>query len=116
MKIHSNDFRVREGDDVDLKKWPTKVAPVYKSKDRYKELLQDADIRHSAMCFPVSETSRVLSYFEPQPISNDRKINSLAVRLARNKTIRREPMTFSRLALSWAAISFAGEIHHPASL
>ncbi len=41
MKIHSNDFRVREGDDVDLKKWPTKVAPVYKSKDRYKELLEE---------------------------------------------------------------------------
>ena len=31
MKINSKDFRVREGDEVDLKKWPTKVDPVYKS-------------------------------------------------------------------------------------
>ena len=40
MKISSKDFRVREGDDVDLKKWPTKVDPVYKSKEQYQELLQ----------------------------------------------------------------------------
>jgi len=39
MKIHSNDFRVREGDKVNLKKWPTKVDPVYKSKEQYQELL-----------------------------------------------------------------------------
>jgi PPK2 family polyphosphate:nucleotide phosphotransferase len=39
MKIDSKDFRVREGDDVNLKKWPTKVDPVYKSKDQYHELL-----------------------------------------------------------------------------
>jgi PPK2 family polyphosphate:nucleotide phosphotransferase len=41
MKIHSNDFRVREGDEVNLKKWPTKVDPVYKSKEHYKELLEE---------------------------------------------------------------------------
>jgi PPK2 family polyphosphate:nucleotide phosphotransferase len=41
MKISSNDFRVREGDEVDLKKWPTKVEPVYKSKEQYQELLQE---------------------------------------------------------------------------
>jgi PPK2 family polyphosphate:nucleotide phosphotransferase len=40
MKIHSKDFRVREEDEVDLKKWPTKVDPVYKSKEQYQELLQ----------------------------------------------------------------------------
>ena len=39
MKISSKDFRVREGDDVDLKKWPTLVDPVYKSKEQYQELL-----------------------------------------------------------------------------
>ena len=41
MKIHSKDFRVAEGDKVNLDKWPTKVHPVYASKDQYKELLQD---------------------------------------------------------------------------
>jgi PPK2 family polyphosphate:nucleotide phosphotransferase len=40
MKIHSKDFRVREGDEVYLKKWPTKVDPVYKSKEQYQELLK----------------------------------------------------------------------------
>ena len=41
MKIHSKDFRVAEGDEVNLKKWPTKVDPVYKSKDQYKKLLEE---------------------------------------------------------------------------
>jgi polyphosphate kinase 2 (PPK2 family) len=41
MKIHSKDFRVREGHGVDLKKWPTKVDPVYKSKEQYKKLLEE---------------------------------------------------------------------------
>src|ERR1700689_3331770 len=41
MKIDSNDFRVREGDEVNLKKWPTKVDPVYKSKEQYKKLLEE---------------------------------------------------------------------------
>src|ERR1700691_4742451 len=39
MKIDSKDFRVREGDAVNLRKWPTIVAPVYKSKEHYQELL-----------------------------------------------------------------------------
>jgi PPK2 family polyphosphate:nucleotide phosphotransferase len=41
MKISSEDFRVREGDEVDLKKRPTKVDPVYKSKEQYQELLKE---------------------------------------------------------------------------
>ena len=48
MKISSNDFRVREGDDVDLKKWPTMVDPVTKSKKQYQELLEDHVARLSA--------------------------------------------------------------------
>ena len=41
MKINSKDFRVREGNEVDLKKWPTKVDPVYKSKEQYTKLLEE---------------------------------------------------------------------------
>ncbi len=41
MKINSKDFRVREGDEVDLIKWPTKVEPVYTSKEQYKKLLEE---------------------------------------------------------------------------
>jgi PPK2 family polyphosphate:nucleotide phosphotransferase len=48
MKISSKEFRVREGDDVDLKKWPTKVDRVYKSKEQYHELLADHVARLSA--------------------------------------------------------------------
>ena len=40
MKIHSKDFRVSEGDEVDLKNWPTFVDPVYKSKEQYREFLE----------------------------------------------------------------------------
>jgi len=39
MKIKSKDFRVKEGDKVNLKKWPTLVDPVYHSKEEYQELL-----------------------------------------------------------------------------
>jgi PPK2 family polyphosphate:nucleotide phosphotransferase len=41
MKIHIKDFRVREGDEVNLEKWPTKVDPIYKSKKQYKALLEN---------------------------------------------------------------------------
>jgi PPK2 family polyphosphate:nucleotide phosphotransferase len=41
VKKHYNDFRVREGDEVDLKRWPTKVDPVYKSKKQYKKVLEE---------------------------------------------------------------------------
>ena len=39
MKINSKDFRVLEGHEVNLKKWPTTVKPVYKSKEQYHQLL-----------------------------------------------------------------------------
>jgi PPK2 family polyphosphate:nucleotide phosphotransferase len=41
MKIQSGDFRVPAGDKVDLRKWPTRVSPVYKSKKQYQELLHE---------------------------------------------------------------------------
>jgi len=41
MKIDTQDFRVREGEKVNLKKWPTEVSPVYKSKEQYQQLLQE---------------------------------------------------------------------------
>ncbi len=39
MKINSKDFRVRPGEKVDLRKWPTIVKPYCKTKERYRELL-----------------------------------------------------------------------------
>ena len=49
MKIDCKEFRVREGDKVHLEKWPTKVDPVYKSKDQYKSLLEEHVAKLSAM-------------------------------------------------------------------
>jgi len=49
MRIHTKDFRVREGDEVHLEKWPTKVDPVYKSKDQYKSLLEEHVAKLSSM-------------------------------------------------------------------
>src|SRR6266704_752951 len=41
MKIDSDDFRVREGKKLDLKKWPTDVTPYYKSKKHLKNMLRE---------------------------------------------------------------------------
>jgi PPK2 family polyphosphate:nucleotide phosphotransferase len=40
MRISSKDFRVREGEKVNLKIWPTTVDPVYKSKKKYEDMLK----------------------------------------------------------------------------
>jgi PPK2 family polyphosphate:nucleotide phosphotransferase len=49
MKIASKDFRVREEDKVDLKKWPTIIDPVYRSKKHYQELLSEHVARLSSL-------------------------------------------------------------------
>lgn len=41
MSINTKKFRVREDSRVDLKKWPTRVDPVYKSDGDYQKLLED---------------------------------------------------------------------------
>jgi len=44
MKIKSEDFQVQEGEKVNLRKWPTLVEPVYKSKKKYhKHLTKQVD-------------------------------------------------------------------------
>jgi PPK2 family polyphosphate:nucleotide phosphotransferase len=40
MRINSKDFRVRPGEKVKLKKWPTTVQPFCRSKKRYQKLLE----------------------------------------------------------------------------
>lgn|SRR5574341_229142 len=39
MTIRPDDFRVRPGEPVDVKEWPTRVKPVYASKGHYRKLL-----------------------------------------------------------------------------
>jgi PPK2 family polyphosphate:nucleotide phosphotransferase len=49
MTINSKDFLVREGGDVNLKKWPTLIDPVCKSKEQYSELLDEHVAQLSSM-------------------------------------------------------------------
>src|SRR5450755_1790968 len=49
MKIVPNDFRLREGDKVNPRKWPTLIDPVYKSKAKYRKLLEHHVEQLSAM-------------------------------------------------------------------
>ncbi len=41
MKINVKEFRVRPGADVSLRQWPTSTKPLFKSKKRYQELLEE---------------------------------------------------------------------------
>ncbi len=49
MTINSKNFRVREGEDVNLGKWPTQIDPVYKSKEQYAKLLDEHVAQLSSM-------------------------------------------------------------------
>ena len=40
MDMEPNDFRVREGAEVRLKEWPTRVDPVYATNEEYQDLLR----------------------------------------------------------------------------
>jgi PPK2 family polyphosphate:nucleotide phosphotransferase len=66
MKINSKDFQVREGDPVDLKKWPTLVDPVYKSKDQYQKILREhvAQLSLQQQLLYASNSHAVLLIFQ----------------------------------------------------
>ena len=49
MKIRTDDYRVPEGEAVDLAKWSTKVKPAYKSHSDYKRMLADHVTELSAL-------------------------------------------------------------------
>jgi PPK2 family polyphosphate:nucleotide phosphotransferase len=49
MKINIGDFRVHEGDEVNLRKWPTGIKHVCKSKKHYKNRLEDHVAQLSAL-------------------------------------------------------------------
>jgi len=39
MEISSSEFRVLEGDEVNFRKWPTRIKSIYTSKEHYQKLL-----------------------------------------------------------------------------
>ena len=49
MKISAKDFRVRDGDEVNLRKWLTTVKPVYGSREHYHKLLGEHVARLSSL-------------------------------------------------------------------
>ena len=49
MKINPKDFRLAKGNTVSLKRWPTLIEPVYRSKAQYKKLLDHHVEQMSAM-------------------------------------------------------------------
>ena len=49
MKINPDDFRVAEGDKVDLAQLPTRIKPVYTSKPQYREILAQHVAQLSAL-------------------------------------------------------------------
>jgi PPK2 family polyphosphate:nucleotide phosphotransferase len=48
-RIDPNDFRVSPGKKVKLKDWPTRVKPVYATKEQYKEILEDHVLKMSSL-------------------------------------------------------------------
>jgi PPK2 family polyphosphate:nucleotide phosphotransferase len=66
MKINPRDFRVQEGGRVNLKKWPTKVDPVYKSKEQYQKLLEEhvAELSSQQQLLYSSNRHAVLLIFQ----------------------------------------------------
>ena len=47
--IDPEDFRVSPGKKVKLKDWPTRVKPVYATKEQYKEILEDHVLKMSSL-------------------------------------------------------------------
>jgi len=66
MKIDSKDFRVREGEEVNLRQWPTKVKPVYKSKEHYEKFLAEhvAQLSAQQQLLYASNRHAVLMIFQ----------------------------------------------------
>jgi PPK2 family polyphosphate:nucleotide phosphotransferase len=66
MKIRLDDYRVKEGEAVDLKKLPTRTAPLYGSKEEYQLLLRQQVERLSALqpMLYASERGALLIIFQ----------------------------------------------------
>jgi PPK2 family polyphosphate:nucleotide phosphotransferase len=65
-RINSKDFRVPPGDKVDLKKWPTKVEPLFKSMKQYHKLLKDhvEELSETQRVHYASDRQAVLIIFQ----------------------------------------------------
>ena len=66
MKFNPNDFRVREGEEVKLRKWPSRVAPFYKSEHHYQKLLGEhvAQLSAQQQLLYASNSHAILLIFQ----------------------------------------------------
>ena len=66
VKIISKDFRVRPGEKVVLKKWPTRVKPICKSKKQYQKHLEAhiAELSSLQRLFYASNRNAILLIFQ----------------------------------------------------
>jgi len=66
MKVNSKRFRVRQGDEINLRKWPTKVQPAYDSKEDYHKLLAEhvAQLSSQQQLLYASDRYAVLLIFQ----------------------------------------------------
>lgn len=66
MKIDTKDFRVGEGDQVKLHKWPTRVKSFYQSKEHYETLLAEhvAQLSKQQKLLYASDRHAVLLIFQ----------------------------------------------------
>jgi len=106
MKISSKDFRVREGDEANLKKWPTTVKPVYKSKEQYQKLLEEhvAQLSSQQELLYASNRHAVLLIFQAMDAAGkDGAIKHVMSGVNREHRICRR-----RLSHRWRAGDFGG--------
>jgi len=66
MNINTKDYRVHEGEEVRLHKWPTRVKPVYRSEQHYQKLLAEHVARLSALqqLLYASNSNAILLIFQ----------------------------------------------------
>jgi len=66
MKINAKKLCVQGASKVDLKKWPTRISPMYRSKKHYQELLQEhvRDLSEQQQRLYASNRAAVLLIFQ----------------------------------------------------
>jgi PPK2 family polyphosphate:nucleotide phosphotransferase len=66
VKLDTGDYRVAEGTEVKLRKWPTLVRPLYASKHQYKELLEQQveQLSEQQQLLYSSNTNAILLIFQ----------------------------------------------------
>ena len=66
MKVNIKDFLVEEGEQVELRKWPTHMKPVYRSTEHYLELLSQhvSDLSSRQHLLYASNSYAILLIFQ----------------------------------------------------